>query len=516
MRVLSVATCGAALFVARQEPAEEPAEAESDAVDFQINYEVCSSAVGSYEDHTTRMSVFAPNVYLATPHSLHHASGNITSSTECTCGGVLKFADGADYMWKYDLFTCQITWTKAPTHGTPHAVEANTWQKDGVCKSPPSCDPAAVHDMLVTLTIGEATAAAKCSSDVAAKVQPVVDEVTAAVDAFLEKFPTNHELTHSKRDMAKAAQAVSAATMLAAEATNTTAAPAPAEGAAPGAPQPTSETPVEEAQAAVPQAAVVPAPQDLATPAPQQVPVLMQQRLAGKRRVLLKKDPTEAKLASGCQALSGEFERETSIIEVHNGNAYAINGNGVHATGIISGETPCTCSGEFDYGEVGTFEFKYDLEKCTLTWSQPPTLEVPHSVEVNVWHKDGPCATARQCSQQLPAPRAVNNIQPADIGVKAEIAMVKLASALTMASVAANILAAQAVIEAGKHKAEAEAAKGFAEQAVAALEKALAPAQQDFTCLAAINPRAAQPARTAIQTITQMTKHSKKAVATFK
>lgn len=230
---------------------------------------------------------------------------------------------------------------------------------------------------------------------------------------------------------------------------------------------------------------------------------LLQQSKSGARRMLRKgKDPFEPKMASGCEALSGEFEQGSAVIEVHDGIAYAVNGQGVHAKGEVTGETPCTCTGEMDYGEdLGVFQFKYNLELCTLTWSSPPTLEVPHFAEVNTWKKDGMgCPTTRQCTQMTPQPQAVKAHNSAEIGMKAEIAAIKVASAMSFVAMAGQTVSTEAVKEAGRH----EDSKGKCAEAVSSvvgvLETVAAPAKAAFAVLSGINPLAVGPARSAIQT----------------
>jgi hypothetical protein len=363
-----------------------------------------------------------------------------------------------------------------------------------------------MNELLVAMPLSEAVGAAAKAQEAANAALPVAEKMGSVAEAFVGLFPDNAEGHAAQRNAGKAVKNVQAALLLAQDALNGTgsgpASSAPA--ASPHNPQPLENTAVNQAHTSVASAAI------------SSTSVLLQQGKSGSRRLLRKsKDPFEPKLASGCDALSGEFEQGSAIIEVHDGIAYAVNGRGVHAKGEVTGETPCTCSGEVDYGEdLGVFQFKYDLERCTLTWSSPPTLEVPHNVELNTWKKDGAgCPTTRQCTQMTPQPRAVTAHNAAEIGMKAEIAAIKVASALTFVAMAAQTVSSEAVKEAARHTDMKEKCAQSVADVVAVLESIEVPARTAFAVLSGINPRAVGPARTAIQTATHVLGMAKKHAA---
>mmetsp|Transcript_4532 Transcript_4532/g.10633 ORF Transcript_4532/g.10633 Transcript_4532/m.10633 type:complete len:499 (+) Transcript_4532:57-1553(+) len=495
MRVAAFIAAVAALRL-RDEPTLSPAQ-QGDAA--------CQSMVGSYESHTTRVSVFLPHIFLNTPNDQHHAQGNVTSSTPCTCSGVLTFGENKiPYMYRYDMWTCTITWSTVPQIGSPMATPAGVWTRDGDCQGPPVCDPEHADETLQSLTMAQASEALALAKQAAEGAAPLVKRAEAAAQAFLDTGLPNIRARRAHRDTTRAVASVEEALAAAA---------AGEELAAPNTTEPESRTAQGLPADSVP-ASAVPTHVPLSASVPQTHVVTPAGSLIQRGRRGAAASKAWVSTGSGCDALGGEYEQETTILEVHNGSVYALaNARGPHASGEITSETECTCSGELDYGDLGIFEFKYDLHTCGLSWFDPPTLEVPHSVEGNVWTKDGGCVTAAKCAPHDEMPTGIKIVNTGAVALKAEITAIKAAVALTLVSVAAQALTKEAAAEIPKHPDHKEALLKSVTEMQAVVGEVLAPARLAFQCLASINPRAVQPARTAIQTAVQMTELLKGQVA---
>mmetsp|Transcript_8979 Transcript_8979/g.21355 ORF Transcript_8979/g.21355 Transcript_8979/m.21355 type:complete len:517 (+) Transcript_8979:87-1637(+) len=516
MRLLALVG-GAPALLLRQDPAPAPTESPQAEPDHQS----CLAMVGSYEGHTTRVSVFLPHVFLSSPSQQHHAQGNITSSTPCACSGVLKFGEGIPYMYRYDLWTCALTWSTAPQVGSPMATPANVWTRDGVCEGPVVCDPERIDESLQSLTMVQASDSIKLAKAAAEAALPLAQKVEAAAKEFLATGLPNIRARRALRDSERAVKSCEDALAAADAGTalsmpNTTDQPPPQAAGAPNDPVPPSELPTETMAASVPETqTVTPAPPLTTVPPVSAGPVLVQKRrtfggAASQQKLWVS-------TGSGCAAMAGEFEGDSTTLEVYNGTVYAMAGDkSPHASGEITSETDCTCSGELDFGELGVYEFKYDLLACALTWYEPPSLEVPHSVESNRWNKDGPCVTAAQCAPRDDRPRQLKVVNTREVALKAEVAAIKTATALTLVAVAAQALVAEVIIENEKHPQHKDALTKVANDVSELPAAIMAPARQAFQCLVSLNPRAVQPARTAIQTATQMMEVVKKQMLLLK
>jgi len=321
-------------------------------------HQACLQMVGTYESGTERITVLPPQIYIAQGGSVSHSEGKIVHSTDCTCSGKLDFHDGTQFAWTYDLWTCALTWSTAPSVDKPYPEEVNVWVRDGSCGKPPTCSPTADQKIVQVSEAGvqQATTLATESATMAIPAAEALKAVTVQVSA-LSGSVCNEELMvdAALRSLKKAA------TMFATgNATNATAGGAPA-----------------AAPAAAPPAAA---------------PALLQ------RRATVDPNAKLIKRVSGCQGLAGTFESSTAVAEVHD-DAVFISGSGAtHAQGQVTSQTECSCGGTLLYPDIGDFLFKYDLFTCEMVWLNLPTMEHPHPQELNRWAKDGFCTTRQQCS----------------------------------------------------------------------------------------------------------------------
>jgi len=93
----------------------------------------CNALAGTYEGFTTRLAVHEDHMYMAQANSVTHSKGSIVASTDCSCSGIVNFTGTEMFNWQYNLWTCELKWTKNPTREKPHVEEVSrsgmTWSQ---------------------------------------------------------------------------------------------------------------------------------------------------------------------------------------------------------------------------------------------------------------------------------------------------------------------------------------------------------------------------------------------------
>lgn len=439
---------------------------------------VCHAIAGTYEGFTTRVAVHEDHMYMAQANSVTHSKGSIIASTDCSCSGVVNFTGTEMFNWQYNLWTCELKWTKNPTHDQPHVEEVNIWQRDGSCKGPPGCNPEKDMDGLRLVSIQSAQSSANKTLAAGKMVVQYGTTLKNAADQILESAPSNIRVRQAAVDAAKAIRLASEAVAQISQSLS------------------------------IPRNNSVNLTADLAAPPPTALLGLPKaggvaaKRRVFKRRAMLveqhqhrfRREPS-SQLATGCAAMSGDYENGASIIDVHPEGVFVASSQGTpSAQGEVTQESMCKCSGDMMFGELGQYQFLYDAFTCSLTWLTVPTLAAPVSTATNVWKRDSDCKTRVACDPEvLKAKLGLPAVPPlaADIGLASVLGGLQIARAINILAEAAKIIVTQAALVTS-HGHGTPQITAAANSVPAALAMGKQAANDVFEGVAVINARAAR------------------------
>mmetsp|Transcript_77422 Transcript_77422/g.206707 ORF Transcript_77422/g.206707 Transcript_77422/m.206707 type:complete len:377 (-) Transcript_77422:35-1165(-) len=158
-------------------------------------------------------------------------------------------------------------------------------------------------------------------------------------------------------------------------------------------------------------------------------------------RRLLEGHTEEAPTAS-CASMAGLFEHGGSMVSVH-GDTVLLSGvnTRAHARGTVTGSGGGSCSGTVEVSEIGSFNFKYDLQQCLIQWTKQS--DETGIENVNRWTKDGDCVTRAMCAPVPLEAKAMSR----DAGLAAAKASSEAAEAIS-AQIHLIVNAGQSIVDA--------------------------------------------------------------------
>mmetsp|Transcript_2608 Transcript_2608/g.5858 ORF Transcript_2608/g.5858 Transcript_2608/m.5858 type:complete len:490 (+) Transcript_2608:77-1546(+) len=438
------------------------------------NLESCYAVGGSFESAAARMAVFPPNIYVSAAHTTAQAVGNITEATDCFCSGFFTFPDKSVYNFKYDVFTCDLTWSKDVEVMYGPSQQVNVWHQDRLCSRPAQCDPSrdktTIKDGIAMETSKKAFAMVQGALDV---VAAATKEVKVAAQAYVSVDPGNFRAQKIVGDTERAQVPMHEASDICLEATkllNGTSNETEAE------PEPAAAEPVSLLE-------LLTAPEALL----QRGRNTHRATRVAVRNKMHSKVGTKDDVQQGCAAMSGAFEHQTAIVERHAASIIISSPSGpIHAQGEITEEERCTCSGDVAYSTGEEYHFKYSLATCTMTWFHAPTVQNPHPTIANKWVLDGYCHTVLTCDPSL---RLVHKktLDARSLARRAQEAAFFLADAAGPIGSGGAVIAFLVKMHGGRFPESKETLDKASETALGALEKVKEAIQTASDAVALVN-----------------------------
>mmetsp|Transcript_5389 Transcript_5389/g.12875 ORF Transcript_5389/g.12875 Transcript_5389/m.12875 type:complete len:416 (-) Transcript_5389:46-1293(-) len=310
----------------------------------------------------------------------------------------------------------------------------NAWSKDGTCRADPKCDPALDQELLRGIDLAKATRLANQTATQLVATEALVKQMQNASAAFSKALPDSKTALRTTKQMAAA-----------------------------------SHTLAEDRKALAAARAPPAAPTTTTTASPP---------------------------AGACAGLAGMFESQAAMIDLHEGNLYITSGGKASARGEAMIDSPCECSGEADFGDLGEFTFNYNPVDCKMAWHHLPSLDDPARKAANVWTKDGHCPSSLAClaaSTATPAPAATPSALA--LALAARTAATHTAAALRLITVAGADFTAEGKGKLAAHSTTAAQGSAAAAQAAAVAKVAQGPAAGVYQVLKELSPRTAEVAR---------------------
>mmetsp|Transcript_13453 Transcript_13453/g.33742 ORF Transcript_13453/g.33742 Transcript_13453/m.33742 type:complete len:487 (+) Transcript_13453:74-1534(+) len=437
------------------------------------NLESCYAVGGSFESAAARMAVFPPNIFVSAAHTTTQAVGNITEATDCFCSGFFTFPDKSVYNFKYDVFTCDLTWTRDVEVMYGPSQQVNVWHQDRLCNRPPQCDPSrdktAIKDGIAMETSGKAFAMVQEALDV---VFSATKEVKVAAEAYVTVDPGNFRAQKIVGDTRRAQVPLHEASdicLSAAKLLNGTSNETETE---PAAPEPVSLLELLTGPEALLQ-------RGRNTHRATRVAV---------RNKIRSKVGTRDEIQTGCAAMAGSFEHQTAIVERHSASIIISSPSGpIHAQGEITEEERCLCSGDVAYSTGEEYHFKYSLATCTMTWFHAPTVQNPHPTIANKWALDGYCHTVQACDPSLRLPHK-KTLDAKSLARRAQEAAFFVADAAGPIGSGGAVIAFLVKMHGSRFPDSRDTLDKASETALGALEKVKGAVQTALDAVAMVNP----------------------------
>mmetsp|Transcript_33211 Transcript_33211/g.72570 ORF Transcript_33211/g.72570 Transcript_33211/m.72570 type:complete len:244 (+) Transcript_33211:197-928(+) len=106
----------------------------------------CHSMSGNYESGAAILDVHPEGVFIASSQGTSVAQGEIITDSDCKCSGDMMYGELGTFKYKYDAYTCTLSWYNIPSVENPSSGITNEWRKDAACATRPLCDPQVLRE----------------------------------------------------------------------------------------------------------------------------------------------------------------------------------------------------------------------------------------------------------------------------------------------------------------------------------------------------------------------------------